>query len=239
MPITLSRAEAIARAKSIEGFLYDSEVEFLYDNAASVTGRGVIVEVGSWKGKSTTALAAGAIASGTDTPVYAVDTFRGSPEHQGGGPIDNLPAFQHNLAGLADRVCVIRATSLDAAREFHEPIELLFIDADHSYEAVRADFDAWMPHVIPGGIIALHDTASWYGPKRVTRESVYRKLSSVRMAGSITAAFNDPPADLLDWLRFAPITTKVRLAEGARFLAHRLHLPKPIRQAGLRLMGRT
>jgi hypothetical protein len=45
----------------------------------------------------------------------------------------------------------------DVARYFPHPIGLLFIDADHLYEAVKADFGAWAPKVVSGGIVAFHD----------------------------------------------------------------------------------
>jgi predicted O-methyltransferase YrrM len=60
-----------------------------------------------------------------------------------------------------------RQFSYDAARGWQKPIDFLFIDGDHRYEAVRRDWDEWSPHVRPGGIIALHDArleAPWLGP---------------------------------------------------------------------------
>ena len=38
-----------------------------------------------------------------------------------------------------------------------DPIDLLIIDGDHSYEGVKADLDVWLKHIKPGGLIFLHD----------------------------------------------------------------------------------
>jgi predicted O-methyltransferase YrrM len=51
----------------------------------------------------------------------------------------------------------IRKRSGEAARDWNIPIDFIFIDADHSYEAVKADWQAWSSHVRIGGIAALHD----------------------------------------------------------------------------------
>ena len=58
------------------------------------------------------------------------------------------------------KVRFVRMTSLQAARELelHQPADLIFIDADHSYEAVKADFEAWATHLASGGAIAVHDS---------------------------------------------------------------------------------
>jgi predicted O-methyltransferase YrrM len=54
---------------------------------------------------------------------------------------------------------ICRMTSLEFARQWNDPIDLLFIDADHRKESVLADFDALSPFVQEGtGLILLHDT---------------------------------------------------------------------------------
>ena len=66
---------------SVEGWLTDAEGELLFRLASRCTGRGVIVEVGSWKGKSTIALGRGSRA-GVSATIHAVDPHAGSPEHK-------------------------------------------------------------------------------------------------------------------------------------------------------------
>ena len=49
-------------------------------------------------------------------------------------------------------------------------IDLLHIDGSHKYEDIKRDVKDWFPRVIKGGIILLHDTIAYDGPKRVVKE---------------------------------------------------------------------
>ena len=73
---------------------------------------------------------------------------------------------------------------MDAAKAWEKPIRLLFIDADHSYEASKLDFDLWSPFVVPGGLIALHDIGEWPGvtefyEREVKTNGMYLELINV------------------------------------------------------------
>lgn len=189
-----SKRAALDKVAAIPGWLSGMEAEFLYEAARRVE-RGVILEIGSWQGRSTVALASGSRA-GHGVPVYAVDHFSGSIEHRvkaGDKPVWTFDAFTENVreAGVADLVRPIVAASTEAAKTFNEPIGLLFIDGDHSYAGARGDYDAWVPKVLPGGTIAMHDTrprSSFDGPHRVVSESMYGRLASPHTATTITAA---------------------------------------------------
>src|SRR5580765_3929072 len=128
-------AQVNAAVEAVSGWLFPEEVDFLYRMARERAPFGAIVELGSFRGKSTVALASGAIASGARQTVTAVDTFEGSANLQGLG-LDTFAEFRANLrsAGVADIVRPIRAFTGVAARMFDSPISLLFVDADHSYE---------------------------------------------------------------------------------------------------------
>lgn len=155
--------------QEIEGWLRDDEAAFLYAAARYGPGRGAIVEVGSWKGKSTVWLAAGSKAAGREK-VYAVDPHTGSPEH---GAVWTFPEFSRNVerAGVADGVIPLVMTSEAAAAQWSQPVRLLWIDGAHEYDRVRRDVALWSAHLIDGGILALHDTIGWFaGPRRVARE---------------------------------------------------------------------
>jgi hypothetical protein len=93
----------------------------------------------------------------------------------------------------------VRSGSLDAERGWREPIRLLFIDGDHSYEALRADFSAWAPHVEGNGLIAFHDVGVWPGVSRFYSELVaegrWRERAKIRSFGSL-AAPDLPPTPL-------------------------------------------
>lgn len=155
--------------RDMEGWLRDDEAAFLYAAARFGPGRGAIVEVGSYKGKSTIWLAAGSKAAGREM-VHAVDPHTGSPEH---GAVWTLPEFSRNLqrAGVDDWVIPLLTTSEAAAGQWAAPVRLLWIDGAHEYERVRQDLALWTPHLIEGGVIALHDVIGWFaGPRRAAQQ---------------------------------------------------------------------
>jgi predicted O-methyltransferase YrrM len=177
---------------SVDGWLRDGEGELLFSLAKACQGRGVIVEIGSWKGKSTIWLGKGSMA-GSSVRLWAVDPHTGSEEHrQAFGRVDTLPEFKRNIAsaGLEDLVTPIVKKSQDAAAEFEERVELLFIDGAHDYGSARADFDAWASKVVEGGVVAFHDVLGFDGPMRVVLESVCasKSFSGVHLVGSIVFA---------------------------------------------------
>jgi hypothetical protein len=79
-------------------------------------------------------------------------------------------------AGVAEAVEAIVARSEDAAGTFSRPVGLLFIDGDHSYDAVRRDLELWRPKLVANGFVAFHDTNvdAYPGVKRLVKESVFR-----------------------------------------------------------------
>lgn len=150
----------------IEGWLTIKEAELLYELARNCTGNGVIVEIGSYKGRSTVCLALGS-KSGKNVPIYSVDHHTGSPEHRGWfGQINTLFDFKKNIekVGVNDLIIPLVMQSEKAAVDFEKQIELLFIDGAHEYESVKQDFEVWTPKLINGGIIVMHDINLWPGP---------------------------------------------------------------------------
>ena len=123
--------------------------------------------------------------------VHAVDPHTGSREDPDAA---TLAAFRANLAdaGLADVVEPLVMTSGQAARVLDRPVELLFIDGDHSYEAVRLDADLWLPKLVEGGIVMFHDvgTTGYSGPRRVFRHSICwsAEFDRIRRIGSMAVA---------------------------------------------------
>src|SRR5690606_1473944 len=71
---------------------------------------------------------------------------------------------------VEDYVVPVKASSQETAANWNGPIRLLFIDADHSYQASRLDFELWSPHVVMGGMIAFHDIGYWEGVTRFYQE---------------------------------------------------------------------
>jgi len=166
----------------IPGWLTDEEGEALYELARSCNGSGVIVEIGSWKGKSTVCLGLGSQA-GNSVPVYAVDPHA---DYRFGD-------FKTNVerAGIADLVRPIASLSQAAADDFEQAIELLFVDGSHEYDLVLEDFEKWVPKVVDGGWVAFHDTTWTKGPRKVVGQGIYRsrRFKEARfVVGSTTVA---------------------------------------------------
>ncbi len=139
----------------VSGWMNAAELEWLRDKAKT---RMVVVEVGCWMGITTRELA-----RVTPGKVYAVDTWQGSEEHKkllNGKDSDWLfRCFQGNVNGFQN-VTPIRRHSVNAADEFKAMgicPDMVFIDASHDYENVKADILAWREVLATGGLLCGHD----------------------------------------------------------------------------------
>lgn len=145
----------------VDGWLNPGEAQLLFTVASSLTLPGCIVEIGSYHGKSTIIL--GAAAKQHQRMVYAVDPHPAWTEPDGvtqHGAEDRVK-FLANLvqSGLTDVIVPVGLPSAIAGAGWQESIGLLWIDGNHSYEAVSEDIAVWVKHVAPNGYIAFHDTA--------------------------------------------------------------------------------
>jgi len=125
----------------IEGWMGWNELQWLHDRAKEMNA---IVEVGSWKGRSTHALLA------TGRPVIAVDHFKGSASqindvHQWAKFNDLYQAFKQNV-GRFQNLFVMKMESEKAAEFFKDKsVDMILIDGDHELEMFRKDMEAWFP----------------------------------------------------------------------------------------------
>ncbi|HWP65039.1 MAG TPA: class I SAM-dependent methyltransferase [Candidatus Limnocylindria bacterium] len=149
--------------ETLGGWLTEREGAFLYALAARGPGSGAVVEIGSNRGKSTTLLACAACTAGRER-VHAIDPHRGGTEAE----------FRANLAreGVDDWVIPHVARSQNFVKAWRDPVRLLFVDGLHTYEGVRADYTDWVPFVVEGGVIPLHDTFQRDGLRRVVEETI-------------------------------------------------------------------
>lgn len=155
---------------NISGSLTELEGLFLYRAAKKVESKNAIIEIGSWKGKSTIGLGNGS-KDGNKAKIYAIDPHIGSSEHQKKfGKVDTFEEFKQNInkAGIAEYVEPVRDTSENAAKNFTQPVDFAFIDGAHEYEFVRLDFELWFPKVMNGGVLAFHDSWHLIGPNLAT-----------------------------------------------------------------------
>ena len=155
---------------TVKGFLAQDEGEALYRCVLETADLGPCLEVGSYCGKSTIYL--GAAAKSKGGVVYAVDHHRGSEEHQKGEEyhdpdlydngvhlMDSFREFRKNMraADLEGTVVPIVAASRLASKRWATPLGMVFIDGGHSFEAALTDYRSWVAHIVPGGILAIHD----------------------------------------------------------------------------------
>lgn len=179
---------------SIPGWLYKEQEEWLFKAASRLPHECNIVEIGSFKGRSTSCLAFGCRAS--KKRVFAVDTFNGNEWDF--ADRNFFAEFSENLdrCGLSKHVVPIVGLSGEIAKSWKEPIHLLFIDGSHRYEDVVTDFFGFFPHVVPGGTVALHDVnganGDWPDVFRVWDEIVRHQLVEIGFCKNL--AFGRKPS---------------------------------------------
>ena len=157
-----------ALVADVDGWLSPDQIARLYDSAAATRPGQQIVEIGSFRGRSTIVLAN---AAPPGVAIVAIDphagTDRGPQALRGyqAEAADDHEVFIANLAaaGVADRVRHVRAFSDHAHGEVGGPISLLFIDGAHRYSPARSDIHAWGGRVEDGGTMLLHDSFSSIG----------------------------------------------------------------------------
>ena len=153
---------------NVKGFLADDEAAALFKLAEAANAP--ILEVGSYCGKSTIYL--GVAAKKKGNVVFAVDHHRGSEEHQLGEEyhdpdlydssvalMDTFKEFRKNMraANLEDTVVPIVSNSQVASKTWSTPLDLVFIDGGHSFEAAHIDYRSWASQVKIGGHLVIHD----------------------------------------------------------------------------------
>lgn len=149
--------------RKVDGWLTYREGLFLFNSAKKCRSGAVIVEIGSWKGRSTICLAEGSKA-GNQVKIFAID-----PHIDG-----TFDEFQKNIknANADDVVIPIVKTSEEASKGWNLPVDLIFVDGSHEYELVKKDFELWFPEIKEGGIMAFHDSVGWRGPSRLVDEKI-------------------------------------------------------------------
>jgi len=175
-PVERAFERAWPLIEPVPGLLVSPHQErWMFTQARHLPDKANIVEIGSFKGRSTCCFALGC--GDSRKRVFAIDTFNGNDvdfHHR-----DFFDQFQQNLrrAGVLDRVTPCRGLSHEVVKTWDRPIDLLFIDGSHEYEDVLADFNGFFPHVIPGGIVAFHDfDEQWPGVVRAWNQDINQHL---------------------------------------------------------------
>lgn len=153
----------------IDAALSQEEAGFLY-HAARRMKRGVVVEIGTYLGGSAAMLAFGSL-EGSQSMIYTVDDFSCKKEKVKKKVYERFIKKIIEI-GCSGAVFPIVMDSIKASKIFPLKVDILFIDGDHKYISVKADWNAWFPKVEVGGYIMLHDTGpnGWEGPKKFGKE---------------------------------------------------------------------
>lgn len=174
-------------AENIPGFFNHGDFGFYGFCVANAPQTAHFVEIGSYKGRSSSFMAVEIIRSGKQIRFDCVDTWQGSIEHQAGQSHEDpdvvsgllYETFLENMRPVAGRYNAVRMPSVQAAEIYgNDTLDWVFIDASHDYDNVVADIRAWLPKVRPGGMISGHD--HFHGP---VKQAVADTIGAVDGAG--------------------------------------------------------
>ncbi len=193
----------LAVARAAKGFMPDDEGLALHDAGLDGGRVGPLLEIGSYCGKSGVYL--GAAARQCETVLFTIDHHHGSEENQAGwehhdtdvvdvrtGRMDTLPYFRRTIeaAGLESAVVGILGDSPTVGRYWTTPLGFLFIDGGHAEAVAMADYTTWAHHVMPGGVLAIHDVfedpdAGGQAPFHVWQRALAEGFTPVLTVGSL------------------------------------------------------
>jgi predicted O-methyltransferase YrrM len=151
--------ELLRRVNRLSGLITPRVGMELFRLAQDVSAGTSIVEIGSYRGKSTAFLAVGAPAS---VPIYAIDPWE-MLDHREWCHYCNPGTFEQfrsqlESVGLLHRIVAVQNFSTAAAAEYAgPPVGLLFIDGNHSKDACMIDFLSWEPLLAPGAVVVFDD----------------------------------------------------------------------------------
>lgn len=137
----------------IQGWLYREEGKLLEKLASDA--RVAIVEIGSWKGKSTVWLA-----RKSSVKVYTIDPHTDTNVHIWQNVENTYDEFIKNMKKykVENTVIPLVMTSQEAHLKYPSlKCDLVFVDGDHRYEFIKLDIELWSKHLVRGGIMAIHD----------------------------------------------------------------------------------
>jgi predicted O-methyltransferase YrrM len=164
----------------IRGYLTIQDVLALFSMALTVPKGGTVIEIGSYMGLSTFIMASALKAAGNKkAKIYSVDLWELSP----------LSIFEENMkrAMVSDMILPLQCDSLMAADTFKEQsADLIFLDADHTYQGCLNDLRAWYPKVKADGAFIGHD---YYD---IGVDQVKKAVSEFVFEGNLLSNFEKP-----------------------------------------------
>jgi predicted O-methyltransferase YrrM len=195
----LLRDPRLLGLRRIPGLLTILEGYLLNSLARRVVEGDHVVEIGSYKGKSTRFLLA-ALVRKKESKLFAVDTWKQKIIDQRETPYDE---FRKNTREFRTRLVTVNgeSTSASVLSEIRkiEPIGMIFVDGDHSYENVRQEISDYLPLLKEDGFICFHDYTNPCGVKQAVDEAeALGILSIVIIVDSTCVAKKQPASQGLD-----------------------------------------
>ena len=132
----------------------------------------VIVEIGSYTGSSACCFGAAVMTSGSGK-IICIDTWNNDAMSEGSR--DTWKEFQENTIKYKKFIVPIRGYSIDVIQDVRDVttyLDVLFIDGDHSYKGVKADWEVYKSFLKKGSVVIFHDYGWAEGVKRVVHEDV-------------------------------------------------------------------
>lgn len=143
--------------KSIPGWCTNIEGDYLYQIAAGLRKNQLVIDIGTYFGRSACAFALGCIESGAR--VITIDHYKGNPEHV------VKPSFFDAYASIGkmgkavkDKISTVQSEAVEFSENFPWPVHVVYVDNEHGFQAVVETFRAWWPKLVPGGNLLLHDS---------------------------------------------------------------------------------
>ncbi|YAL83102.1 class I SAM-dependent methyltransferase [Dermacoccaceae bacterium W4C1] len=198
--------DVLEAAEAVKGFMPPHEGAALFA-AARAAGAGTWLEIGTYCGKSTVLLAAAAREVGAQ--LVTVDHHHGSEENQvgwewhdtsmadGDGILDTLATFRRTWdAHLSDVVSAVVAPTASVAAWWTSPVQVLFLDGNHTEETAQHDYAAFAPHVASGGVLLVHDVFpdpadGGQAPWHVVQRALSEGFTEVSCTGSLRVLRRD------------------------------------------------
>jgi len=169
--------------------ILDIEGELLFKRVSKITTGGAVVEIGSWKGRSTLWLGFGAQSAWPGkVEVYSIDPHLGIKNID---ESDTFEEFKKNIEIIRGFIIPLRQFSFNVVKEWNKKVKVLFIDGSHEYKDVLEDFVDWRRFLEEGSYIAFHDTIGYEGPRRVVIEEIFfsRYFRVVDIVGQVVGAY--------------------------------------------------
>jgi glycosyltransferase involved in cell wall biosynthesis/predicted O-methyltransferase YrrM len=177
-PVSYTTIQSAVEA--LDGFMVPGQEEYLFNKVKSLPNDAVVIEIGSYKGRSTVAMSYACIA--THRKIYCIDTWDGNDTDFSDRNFFDI--WQENVAknGLSQYVVPLRGYSHQILSQWEEltggkAIDFIFIDGSHQFLDVLKDYELSLPLVKEDGWIAFHDVVpTWPGSERVWHNIAKHRL---------------------------------------------------------------